>query len=169
MAGIPGRPRPPGRRIRAPIRQEGRRGHDARPLYGRRGDTLEMVVKLMERHRIKRLPVVRDGRMVGIISRANLLHALATSPARRRRPPPTTPQSATRFWRRSTETLGDRHQRRRQGWHRGNLGNDPGRARAPSLHRRGREHPGVKQVHDHMVWVEPMSGMAFSSSEEDAR
>jgi hypothetical protein len=23
-------------------------------------------------------------------------------------------------------------------------------------------------VHDHLVWVEPMSGMAFASSEEDA-
>jgi hypothetical protein len=32
----------------------------------------------MERHRIKRLPVTRDGRMVGIVSRANLMHALAS-------------------------------------------------------------------------------------------
>jgi len=32
----------------------------------------------MERRRVKRLPVVRAGRMVGIISRANLMHALAS-------------------------------------------------------------------------------------------
>src|SRR5579864_6090012 len=38
---------------------------------------LEKVVELMERHRIKRLPVMRAGRMVGIVSRANLMHALA--------------------------------------------------------------------------------------------
>lgn len=36
------------------------------------------VVELMERHRIKRLPVLRDDRLVGIVSRANLLHALAS-------------------------------------------------------------------------------------------
>jgi hypothetical protein len=29
--------------------------------------------------------------------------------------------------------------------------------------------PGVKQVHDHLVWVEPMSGMAFPSAEDEAR
>jgi len=28
--------------------------------------------------------------------------------------------------------------------------------------------PGVKQVRDHLVWVEPMSGMAFPSSEDEA-
>jgi CBS domain-containing protein len=35
------------------------------------------VVRLMEKHRIKRIPVVRDGKVVGIVSRANLLQALA--------------------------------------------------------------------------------------------
>src|SRR5499426_199112 len=39
---------------------------------------LEEVVGLMERHRIKRLPVVQDGKLVGIVTRANLLHALAS-------------------------------------------------------------------------------------------
>src|SRR5215475_13769276 len=39
---------------------------------------LDEVVRLMERHRIKRLPVVEDGKLVGIVSRANLLHALAS-------------------------------------------------------------------------------------------
>jgi len=39
---------------------------------------LEDVVELMERHRVKRLPVIKDGSLVGIVSRANLLHAVAT-------------------------------------------------------------------------------------------
>lgn len=39
---------------------------------------LEEVVHLMERHRIKRLPVMRGSQLVGIISRANLMHALAS-------------------------------------------------------------------------------------------
>ncbi len=38
---------------------------------------LEDVVALMEKHRIKRLPVMRGSKLVGIVSRANLLHALA--------------------------------------------------------------------------------------------
>lgn len=37
---------------------------------------LEEVATLLERHRIKRVPVLRDGRIVGIVSRANLLHGL---------------------------------------------------------------------------------------------
>jgi CBS domain-containing protein len=41
-------------------------------------DSLRAVVEMMERHQIKRLPVTRGGRMVGIISRANLMHALAS-------------------------------------------------------------------------------------------
>ncbi len=36
------------------------------------------IAQLLEKRRIKRVPVVRDGRIVGIVSRANLLHGLAT-------------------------------------------------------------------------------------------
>ena len=39
---------------------------------------LKEVVELIERQRIKRLPVVSGGKMVGIVSRANLLQALAS-------------------------------------------------------------------------------------------
>src|SRR5262249_58710469 len=39
---------------------------------------LEDIVHLMERHQIKRVLVVRDGKLVGIVTHANLLHALAT-------------------------------------------------------------------------------------------
>jgi CBS domain-containing protein len=42
------------------------------------GERLEGVVDMMERHHVKRLPVTRGGRMVGIVSRANLMHALAS-------------------------------------------------------------------------------------------
>lgn len=38
---------------------------------------LGRIAELLEKRRIKRVPVVRDGRLVGIVSRANLLHALA--------------------------------------------------------------------------------------------
>ena len=38
---------------------------------------LDVIVALMEKHRVKRIPVIRGSELVGIISRANLLHALA--------------------------------------------------------------------------------------------
>ena len=34
------------------------------------------VLRLMEEHKIKRLPIVHDGQLVGIISRSDLLRAL---------------------------------------------------------------------------------------------
>jgi CBS domain-containing protein len=37
---------------------------------------LEDVVSIMERHRVKRVPVVRGKKVIGIITRANLVHAL---------------------------------------------------------------------------------------------
>jgi CBS-domain-containing membrane protein len=39
--------------------------------------SLADIADLLERHRIKRVPVVRDGQLVGIISRANVLQAVA--------------------------------------------------------------------------------------------
>ena len=41
-------------------------------------ETLEQVVHLMETHRIKRLPVLRGERVAGVVSRANLMRALAS-------------------------------------------------------------------------------------------
>jgi CBS domain-containing protein len=41
---------------------------------------LREVAELLERHRIKRVPVVENGQLVGIVSRASLIQALASSP-----------------------------------------------------------------------------------------
>ena len=40
------------------------------------------IVAILDEHRIKRVPVVRDGRVVGIVSRANLLRAFAAEASR---------------------------------------------------------------------------------------
>ena len=40
---------------------------------------LHEIAALLERHSIKRVPIVRDGALLGIVSRANLLQALASS------------------------------------------------------------------------------------------
>jgi len=42
--------------------------------------TLASVATLLEKHHIKRVPVMRDGKVVGIVSRANLLQGLAAQP-----------------------------------------------------------------------------------------
>ncbi len=48
---------------------------------------LEKVVSLMQHYHIKRVPVARDGEIIGIITRANLMRALAkTSLAAEQRP-----------------------------------------------------------------------------------
>jgi len=129
---------------------------------------LDLVVQLMERHQIKRLPVVRDGRVVGIVSRANLLRALA-SLNRETRPSPvddsgirqrllaelnsqswapmglidvTVRNGVVHLW----GTVIDERQRR-------------------GLRVAAENTMGVKSVEDHLVWVEPISGMTVTPEE----
>jgi len=40
---------------------------------------LNEIARLLERHHIKRVPVLSEGRLAGIVSRANLLHGLANT------------------------------------------------------------------------------------------
>lgn len=44
--------------------------------------TVAEAARLLEEKHIKRLPVVREGKLVGLVSRADLLRALALAPAR---------------------------------------------------------------------------------------
>jgi CBS domain-containing protein len=48
------------------------------PVWG-----IEMAAAIMQNRRIRRLPVVHDGQLVGIVSRADLIKALATEVGRR--------------------------------------------------------------------------------------
>ena len=163
----------PGRLASEYVQQSGRKVAEVmtpNPLTVAEDDSLETVVQLMERRRIKRLPVMRSGRMVGIISRANLMHALASIA---RETPTTTIDDAT-IRDRILEALAEHH------WAFGvNVVVKDGVAEIWGTIMDERERqgcivavenvPGVKQVHDHLVWVEPMSGMAFASSEDDTR
>jgi CBS domain-containing protein len=55
----------------------------ASPVIGvRRTTPLDEVARLLEKHRIKRVPVLEAGRLVGIVSRADLVRRLATAPIR---------------------------------------------------------------------------------------
>lgn len=130
--------------------------------------TLDDVVNLMERHQIKRLPVVRDGRLEGIISRANLLRALASCL-------PAMPAGATsdhEIRRRLDEEIARKHLAA------------PGAVEIVVLH--GMVHlwgtlteertrraiivaaenvPGVKGVKDHLAWLDVATGMVFAAPE----
>jgi CBS domain-containing protein len=50
----------------------------ANPITVKEGTPLDEAVHLMENRNIKRLPVLRDGNIVGILSRANLVRALVS-------------------------------------------------------------------------------------------
>jgi CBS domain-containing protein len=51
---------------------------DARPLFVEPQTELETVVDLMEEWRVRRLPVCEGGRVVGVISRGDVLRVLHT-------------------------------------------------------------------------------------------
>jgi CBS domain-containing protein len=54
----------------------------SRPVIHVAGDApLEQIVQLMEKHAIKRLPVTKDGKLVGLVTRADVLRVLATNVA----------------------------------------------------------------------------------------
>jgi CBS domain-containing protein len=69
----------PGRMAGEYVRTHGRKVQEimTRDLVSVTEDTpLDKIVELMERHRIKRLPVLSGGTLVGVVSRADLLRAL---------------------------------------------------------------------------------------------
>jgi CBS domain-containing protein len=53
---------------------------DTRPVFVHPETDLETVVDLMEEWRVRRLPVCERGRVVGVISRGDVLRALHANP-----------------------------------------------------------------------------------------
>jgi len=133
-------------------------------------DSLETVVELMERRHVKRLPVVRSGRLVGIVSRANLMDALIEHARYTHGPAPD--DGAIRD--RVLAAFADVHWAPKI-----NVAVHNGIAELSGIITDERERKalivaaenvtGVKEVHDHLVWVEPMSGIAIPSAEDEAR
>jgi CBS-domain-containing membrane protein len=157
----------PGRLADEYVRSSSRKVEDVmtQPVRTIDDDTsLSDAVELMERHRIKRLPVVRDGRLVGIVSRANLLHALAS------------------LGREVKSTSADDEairecllkQLNQESWAPVGLvdvivrngtvelwGTVLDERKRRALVVAAENVRGVKTVRDHLVYVEPMSGMTF--------
>ena len=128
---------------------------------------LDEVVTLMERHRIKRLPVLKDKKLVGIVSRANLVRALAQLAYAAK--PIAADDDAIR-----TQLQAEL---KKQPWAPVALvdimvSNGTVELWGTIMDDRQREAlvvaaeniPGVKEVQDHLVWVEPGSGVVFPAA-----
>lgn len=66
------------------IKSHGRRAEDVmtrNPLTIKKDTSLAEIATVLETNRIKRVPVLEDEQVVGIVSRANLLHGLVVSEA----------------------------------------------------------------------------------------
>ncbi|MBC9175536.1 CBS domain-containing protein [Pseudoroseomonas ludipueritiae] len=64
-------------------RTHGRRARDVmttRVTTVTESDTAEHIASLMEQQHIRRVPVLRDGKLVGVVSRADLMRAILSSP-----------------------------------------------------------------------------------------
>jgi CBS-domain-containing membrane protein len=162
----------PGRAASDFVRESGRKVEEimtADPCTVTEDVTLEDLVGLLERNNIKRLPVMRGNKLVGIVTRTNLLQAVAG--LTRDVPDP---------------TADDDHMRNRiitsiekADWAPFGLGvivvNGIAHLSGVITNERSREATivaaenvsGVTQVHDHLCWVDPMSGMYLNSPEDD--
>jgi len=135
------------------------------------GTPLEDIVELMEHRRIKRVPVVCGGEVVGIVTRSNLMHAMVS--LARTEPKVAKDDAAIR------EKLLAEMQK--EEWAPAAMTNVIVRDGVVELwgvivDERQREAlkvaaeniPGVKAVKDHLIWIEPISGMAIEPRDDVA-
>jgi CBS domain-containing protein len=153
------------------VREHGRKVSEVMtpdPLTIAEDATLEEIVNAMEANGIKRMPVMRDGKLVGIVSRANLLHAVAS--LAREIPDPTADDDHIRS--RIIQAL-EKHDWSPFGLnvivrdgivHLSGVITDEESRHAAIVATENVS--GVKKVHDHLSWVDVMSGMYLQSPED---
>lgn len=162
----------PGRLADEYVRTHGRKVSEImspKPITAEESTPVAQIVGLMETKRVKRIPIVRGNKIVGLVSRANLLHVLGHLAATAK---PTSKSDSdirakivaeleTQFWapvagvnvivqNGEVELKGaifDERQRQ-------------------ALKVAAENVPGVKAVHDHMVWIEPVSGTTLDPPPE---
>lgn len=132
--------------------------------------TLEDVVRLMEQNNVKRLPVMRGDRLVGIVTRSNILQAVAE--LAREIPDPTADDDHIRNHIITSIEKTDWGPfglgvivRNGNVYLSGVITNERSRQAAIVA---AENVSGVRKVHDHLCWVEPMSGMYLNSQEDEA-
>jgi CBS domain-containing protein len=141
----------------------------ASPLTITEDTALAEIVALMEKNNVKRLPVLRGDKMVGIVSRANLLQAVAS--LAREIPDPTADDDRIRN--RVIAAL------EKNDWcpfglsvivhdgivHLNGVISEERARQAAVVAAEGVQ--GVKAVHDHLCWVDTMSGIYLNSPEDE--
>jgi CBS domain-containing protein len=130
---------------------------------------LEDIVELMERYRIKRVPVMCGREVVGIVTRSNLMHAMVSMA--RTAPEPAKDDASIRErllaemqkekWAPVAMTNVVVHDGVVELW--GVIADERQRE---ALRVAAENIAGVKAVKDHMVWVEPVSGMTIEAPGE---
>jgi CBS domain-containing protein len=132
---------------------------------------IEDIVDLMERFRIKRVPVLCGGLVVGIVTRSNLMHAMV-SLARTAQPGATDDASIREHllaeiqkeqWAPVTSVNVVVHDGIVELW-----GVIIDERQREALKVAAENIPGVKGVKDHLAWVEPTSGVTIEPAEETA-
>jgi CBS domain-containing protein len=134
--------------------------------------SLEDVVRLMEKHRIKRVPVLRGDAVVGIITRSNIMHAMVS--LARSAPPAAKDDASIRQrlldeirkeqWAPSATTNVVVHDGVVELW-----GVIVDERQREALKVAAENIPGVKAVKDHMVWIEPNTGVVLEPQQEVAQ
>lgn len=136
------------------------------------GTGLDKIVELMITHGIKRVPIVAADRLIGIISRADVIRALTR----------TFPSGNAAVVREDADVLSDIQQafsesqcipvplisatvRNGEVDLRGCITDERERV---AVRVAVENVPGVRAIHDHVIWVETMSGFAFASPEDEA-
>lgn len=164
----------PGKTAAEFVHERGRRVDEVMtvdPLTASEDTPLDELVQIMEKNNIKRLPIMRGDRIVGIVTRSNLLRAVAN--LAHEIPDPTANDDHVRD--RVTRAIEQNDWRP--------LGLQV-TARNGVVHLHGiitdyrwrdaaivaaENVSGVKEVHDHLCWVDPSSGMYLNSSEDEKR
>jgi CBS domain-containing protein len=162
----------PGKEATDFVREQGRKIAEImtpEPLTINEDTDLGEIVELMEKNNVKRLPVMRGDKLVGIVSRSNLLQAVAS--LARQIPDPTADDDHIRN--RIIDTL------EKKDWcpfglsvivrdgivHLSGVITEERSRQATVV--AAENVAGVRKVHDHLCWVDTMSGMYLNSPEDE--
>jgi len=162
----------PGREAADFVRERGRKVGEVMnpsPITVAEDATLEEVASTMEKNDIKRVPVMRGDQMIGIVTRTNLVQAVLD--LAREVPDPTADDDhirdriyaaiETKDWKPFGLSVvvrdGIVHLS-------GIITEEPSRRAAIVA---AENVTGVRKVHDHLVWLEPMSGVYVNSQEDE--
>ncbi|WP_420133421.1 CBS domain-containing protein [Rhodopseudomonas sp.] len=131
--------------------------------------SVETIVRTMEKHHVKRLPVMQGDRLVGIVTRKNLLRAVAE--LCRQTPDPSAADDKIRdriiaeIERNDWRPFGLSVVVRNGVVHLNGVITEESSRQAVIVV--AENVCGVKEVHDHLCWVDTMSGFYLNSPEDD--